>query len=198
MNANPQYPGPVRPLNAAEASAEAARLIREAYAMEATAMPTSYRDTTPVPVIGAAAPVAQPDSRIVPQWAAGVAVASIGVGAADHRTRLRCLAHPPGTRVRHPVRRPRGHAAVRRGRRGAHRRRVRRRPGPVRERHHHEHLRGHRDQADRRHLNRPRHRRTLPDRELTPGRSRSGPCFPPRDRGRCHACSPPPIAAHPG
>lgn len=81
MNANPQYPGTARPLNAAEASAEAARLIREAYAMEATAMPTNYRDTTPVPVIGNAAPVVQPDSRIVPQWAAGVAVASIGVGA---------------------------------------------------------------------------------------------------------------------
>ncbi|MFD5547551.1 hypothetical protein ACFWJQ_12545 [Streptomyces goshikiensis] len=84
MTDHPQRPGPPagRPLSTDEASAEAARLIHEAYRQEASApMPTSYRDTTPVPAFGTAAPVAQPDSRIVPQWAAGVAVASIGVGA---------------------------------------------------------------------------------------------------------------------
>jgi hypothetical protein len=43
--------------------------------------PTSYRDHTPVPAYGTTPPVPQPDNRIVPQWAAGVAVASIGVGA---------------------------------------------------------------------------------------------------------------------
>lgn len=68
-------------LTEAQASAEAARLIREAYRPEASPIVTSYRDNSPVPAIGDAAPVLQPDSRIVPQWAAGVAVASIGVGA---------------------------------------------------------------------------------------------------------------------
>lgn len=84
MTAHPQDPGPAagRPLSTAEASAEAARLIHEAYRQEALApTPTSYRDPNPAPAYGTAAPVAQPDSRIVPQWAAGVAVASIGVGA---------------------------------------------------------------------------------------------------------------------
>jgi hypothetical protein len=44
-------------------------------------MPTRYRDDTPLPVVGPTPPVPQPDTRIVPGWAAGVAVASIGVGA---------------------------------------------------------------------------------------------------------------------
>jgi hypothetical protein len=47
-------------------------------------MATSFRDPIPAPTaptIGSTPPVPQPDSRIVPQWAAGVAVASIGVGA---------------------------------------------------------------------------------------------------------------------
>ncbi|WP_204164363.1 hypothetical protein [Streptomyces sp. CS090A] len=84
MNANPQYPGPAagHPLSPAEASAEAARLIREAYTPKDPApMQTYYRAPDPAPVHVPAAPVPQPDSRIVPQWAAGVAVASIGVGA---------------------------------------------------------------------------------------------------------------------
>jgi hypothetical protein len=42
-----------------------------------TALP-AYKDG---PQIGTAPPVAQPDSRIVPPWALGIAVASIGVGA---------------------------------------------------------------------------------------------------------------------
>ncbi|QHZ00344.1 hypothetical protein SSPS47_35165 (plasmid) [Streptomyces sp. S4.7] len=66
-------------LTESAASAEAARLIREAYAQEPIA--TNYRDTSPVPAYGDALPVPQPDSRIVPEWAAGVAVASIGIGA---------------------------------------------------------------------------------------------------------------------
>lgn len=40
--------------------------------------------------IGSSPPVQQPDSRIVPQWAAGIAVASIGVGAGS--TGLGCAA----------------------------------------------------------------------------------------------------------
>ncbi|MFF3891573.1 hypothetical protein [Streptomyces sp. NPDC001914] len=78
MTIDPQY-RPSRPLTGPEAAAEAARLIHEAYRQEPTV--TSFRDTTPVPVIGTTPPVPQPDSRIVPAWAAGVAVASIGVGA---------------------------------------------------------------------------------------------------------------------
>jgi hypothetical protein len=68
-------------LTESEASAEAARLIREAYRPEALATPTSFRDTTPVPAFGTTPPEPQPDHRIVPEWAAGIAVASIGIGA---------------------------------------------------------------------------------------------------------------------
>lgn len=46
--------------------------------------------TTPRVVIGNSPAVPQPDSRIVPQWAAGLAVASIGVGAGS--TGLGCAA----------------------------------------------------------------------------------------------------------
>ena len=76
MTTDPQYP-----LTETEASAEADRLIREAYRPELPPAPTYFRDTSPVPTVGTTPPVPQPDSRIVPQWAAGVAVASIGVGA---------------------------------------------------------------------------------------------------------------------
>lgn len=48
---------------------------------DALAVPTAYRDDTPVPAIGDTPPVAQPDSRRVPTWATGIAVASIGIGA---------------------------------------------------------------------------------------------------------------------
>lgn len=69
-------------LTEAQAATEAARLINEAYRPEAPApVVTSFRDHSPVPTVGPTPPVPQPDSRIVPQWAAGVAVASIGVGA---------------------------------------------------------------------------------------------------------------------
>lgn len=80
MTTDPKYP-----LTESEASAEAHRLIREAYRQEAPApVVTSFRHPIPAPAaptIGSTPPVLQPDSRIVPQWAAGVAVASIGVGA---------------------------------------------------------------------------------------------------------------------
>lgn len=49
---------------------------------------TSYRNTDPDvpshedgPRVGTTPPVQQPDSRVVPAWALGIAVASIGVGA---------------------------------------------------------------------------------------------------------------------
>src|SRR5262249_46227021 len=80
---------PKYPLTEAQASAEAARLIREAYRQEALA-PTYFRDNSPVPTVGTTPPVPQPDNRVVPQWAAGVAVASIGVGAGA--TGLGCCA----------------------------------------------------------------------------------------------------------
>jgi hypothetical protein len=78
---DPQYRPTTQPLTESAASAEAYRLIREAYQPEAAPIVTSYRDHSPVPAYGDTPPVPQPDNRIVPAWAAGVAVASIGVGA---------------------------------------------------------------------------------------------------------------------
>ncbi|MGW7424451.1 hypothetical protein ACWGJB_31220 [Streptomyces sp. NPDC054813] len=63
-----------------EATAEARRIIADAY-QPAHQMPTAYRDTSPLPAYGTTPPVPQPDHRIVPAWAAGTAVAGIGVGA---------------------------------------------------------------------------------------------------------------------
>jgi hypothetical protein len=77
-------PETVRPdagMTDAEAAAEARRIIADAY-RPAPEVPTSYRDTTPLPAYGDTPPVLQPDRRIVPAWAAGTAVAGIGVGAA--------------------------------------------------------------------------------------------------------------------
>ncbi|MFF3872543.1 hypothetical protein [Streptomyces sp. NPDC001978] len=65
----------------AEAIAEARRIIADAY-RPVRQMPTAYRDSTPLPAYGTTPPVPQPDHRIVPAWAAGTAVAGIGVGAA--------------------------------------------------------------------------------------------------------------------
>jgi hypothetical protein len=71
-----------RPLSDAEAKAEAERIIAAAYQPRtAPPVPTSYRDDTPLPAYGPTPPVPQDDRRIVPPWAAGIAVASIGVGA---------------------------------------------------------------------------------------------------------------------
>ncbi|PWI43188.1 hypothetical protein [Streptomyces sp. ICBB 8177] len=62
-----------------EAAAEARRIIEDVY-RPVPQMPTAYRDTTPLPSYGPTPPVPQPDHRIVPAWAAGTAVAGIGVG----------------------------------------------------------------------------------------------------------------------
>ncbi|MFJ2568591.1 hypothetical protein ACIO02_37740 [Streptomyces sp. NPDC087568] len=77
-------PSPARPdvrMNDDQAAAEARRIIADAY-RPAPEVPTSYRDTSPLPAYGTTPPVPQPDNRIVPAWAAGTAVAGIGVGAA--------------------------------------------------------------------------------------------------------------------
>ncbi|MFD8772597.1 hypothetical protein [Streptomyces sp. NPDC059916] len=67
----------------AAANAEARRIINDVYrpAPPPAPIPTSYRDTTEHPAVGDAAPIWQDDPRIVPAWAAGTAVASIGIGA---------------------------------------------------------------------------------------------------------------------
>ena len=74
-----------RPLTDDEARAEAERIIARSYYGPKTPpvrhMPTSFRDDTPLPAYGDTPPVKQDDRRIVPAWAAGIAVASIGVGA---------------------------------------------------------------------------------------------------------------------
>ncbi|MFK0109312.1 hypothetical protein [Streptomyces sp. NPDC091217] len=64
----------------AEITDEARRIIADAY-RPVPQVPTAYRDTSPLPAYGTAPPVPQPDRRIVPAWAAGTAVAGIGVGA---------------------------------------------------------------------------------------------------------------------
>jgi hypothetical protein len=73
-----------RPLTDDEAKAEAERIIARSFQSEMPPVrhiPTSFRDDTPLPPYGDAPPVHQDDKRIVPAWAAGIAVASIGVGA---------------------------------------------------------------------------------------------------------------------
>lgn len=70
----------IRPLSASEAKTEAERIIAEAMRPERQ-FPTSFRDESQVPAYGDTPPVPQDDKRIVPAWAAGIAVASIGVGA---------------------------------------------------------------------------------------------------------------------
>lgn len=85
-----------RPLTDEEAKAEAERILTQAYQPERREtpavrhMPTSFRDDSPLPAFGDAPIVKQDDKRIVPAWAAGIAVASIGVGAGS--TGLGCAA----------------------------------------------------------------------------------------------------------
>ncbi|MDN3262904.1 hypothetical protein QWJ26_24470 [Streptomyces sp. CSDS2] len=68
-----------------EAAAEARRLIEAVetiYRQPLPApIPTRFRDETPS-LPSNTAPVPQPDPRAIPAWAAGTAVAGIGVGAA--------------------------------------------------------------------------------------------------------------------
>ncbi|WP_331761839.1 hypothetical protein [Streptomyces sp. NBC_01546] len=77
------HPTAGRPMSDAEAAAEAKRIMDASFRIEEPVrhFPTSYRDHSPVPAYGDTPPVHQPDHRIVPAWAAGIAVASIGVGA---------------------------------------------------------------------------------------------------------------------
>ncbi|MEV7471524.1 hypothetical protein AB0O20_34270 [Streptomyces kronopolitis] len=64
-----------------EATAEARRLLDDWAARPVRHHPTSFRDETEPPAFGTTPPVKQEDHRIVPAWAAGIAVASIGMGA---------------------------------------------------------------------------------------------------------------------
>ncbi|MFJ4007736.1 hypothetical protein ACIPWL_30390 [Streptomyces sp. NPDC090023] len=64
-----------------EAAAEARRLLDEWAGKPVRHHPTSFRDDTDLPAFGSTSPVRQEDRRIVPAWAVGIAVASIGVGA---------------------------------------------------------------------------------------------------------------------
>ncbi|WP_254707343.1 hypothetical protein, partial [Streptomyces lunaelactis] len=69
-------------MSESEAALKAKRILEAAYRPEPTpSFPTSFRDDSPVPRFGTTPPVHQDDRRIVPAWAAGIAVASIGVGA---------------------------------------------------------------------------------------------------------------------
>ncbi|NUK01212.1 hypothetical protein [Streptomyces lunaelactis] len=69
-------------MSESEAALKAKRILEAAYRPEPTpSFPTSCRDDSPVPRFGTTPPVHQDDRRIVPAWAAGIAVASIGVGA---------------------------------------------------------------------------------------------------------------------
>ncbi|GGZ19665.1 hypothetical protein [Streptomyces nitrosporeus] len=76
-----ENPANSRPLSESEAAAEARRIIEGLWSSVPEATSTSYVDPTPPPAYGTTPPVPQPDHRLVPAWAAGVAVASIGIGA---------------------------------------------------------------------------------------------------------------------
>ncbi|WP_406128003.1 hypothetical protein [Streptomyces sp. NBC_00989] len=83
---------PVQPLSE-EAAEQEARRILDAWKPDEPAKPltaTSFRDDSKVPKIGDTPHVPQPDSRIVPRWAAATAVVSIAVGAGS--TGLGCAA----------------------------------------------------------------------------------------------------------
>ncbi|MFF3488733.1 hypothetical protein ACFYXC_36500 [Streptomyces sp. NPDC002701] len=86
------HPTAGRPMSEAEAAVEAKRILEAEFRPEQPVrhFPTSFRDDTPVPAYGDTPPVKQDDRRIVPAWAAGIAVASIGVGAGS--TGLGCAA----------------------------------------------------------------------------------------------------------
>ncbi|MEV7675879.1 hypothetical protein [Streptomyces sp. NPDC088752] len=62
------FPG--HPMSDAEAAAEAEQILH-----------TAFRDNTPLQAFGPTPPVLQPETRIVPAWAVGTAVASLGIGA---------------------------------------------------------------------------------------------------------------------
>ncbi|MFE5596273.1 hypothetical protein [Streptomyces sp. NPDC056549] len=79
-------PAPGRPMSDSEAAAEAERILRTEFRNQPQTaapapVPTSFRDETPLPAFGSTPPVLQPETRTVLAWAAGTAVASIGIGA---------------------------------------------------------------------------------------------------------------------
>ncbi|WP_406188155.1 hypothetical protein [Streptomyces anulatus] len=77
------HPTAGRPMSDSEAAAEAKRILDANFRTEQPVrhFPTSFRDDTELPAYGTTPPVHQDDRRIVPAWAAGIAVASIGIGA---------------------------------------------------------------------------------------------------------------------
>ncbi|GGP84072.1 hypothetical protein FHS33_006654 [Streptomyces calvus] len=77
------HPTAGRPMSDSEAAAEARRIIETEFRTQQPVrqFETSFRDDSPLPRYGDTPPVKQDDRRIVPAWAAGIAVASIGVGA---------------------------------------------------------------------------------------------------------------------
>ncbi|MGW6463677.1 hypothetical protein [Streptomyces rubiginosohelvolus] len=82
------HPTAGRPMSDHEAAIEAKRILDANFRSEqpdrpqpVRHFPTSFRDDTKLPAYGDTPPVHQDDRRIVPAWAAGIAVASIGVGA---------------------------------------------------------------------------------------------------------------------
>ncbi|MGW3910548.1 hypothetical protein ACWEBX_03335 [Streptomyces sp. NPDC005070] len=85
---------PAQPLSDDDAAREARRILAawkpDEPAAETVPTTTSYRDETDVPETGDAEPVLQPETRRVPAWAAGIAVASLGIGAGT--TGLGCAA----------------------------------------------------------------------------------------------------------
>ncbi|MEU6353200.1 hypothetical protein ABZ896_28390 [Streptomyces sp. NPDC047072] len=97
MNFNPTAG---RPMSEAEAAVAARQIFEKSFGPDQMAsstesepvrhFPTSFRDESPTPTHGDAPPVWQDDKRVVPPWAAGLAVASIGVGAGA--TGLGCAA----------------------------------------------------------------------------------------------------------
>jgi hypothetical protein len=76
-------PASDRPMSDSEAATEAERILRTAFRdqPQPAAALTSFRDDTPLPPFGPTPPVLQPETRFVPAWAAGTAVASLGIGA---------------------------------------------------------------------------------------------------------------------
>ncbi|MEJ8653639.1 hypothetical protein WKI65_37745 [Streptomyces sp. MS1.AVA.3] len=70
-------------MSESEAAAAAKKILEDACRSEPPVrhFPTSFRDETELPAYGPTPPVPQDDRRLVPAWAAGIAVASIGVGA---------------------------------------------------------------------------------------------------------------------
>ncbi|MFH8797655.1 hypothetical protein [Streptomyces sp. NPDC017941] len=86
---------PIRPENARQLPPHLRALIADvesAYRFDQPAPVSSFRDETPVPKTGETdtPPVPQPDTRVVPSWATGLAVGSVGVGAGA--TGLGCAA----------------------------------------------------------------------------------------------------------